>query len=93
MNVNEKAYFYALDAIGQIAYSQSFDCLKLDKDKHGMLAINDAMMPIIMAVGNYMTFWKILQMWPFYLLMPNDGDECGFGAMIGYVSDSLPNRR
>jgi hypothetical protein len=57
------------------------------------LAINDAMMPIIMAVGNYVTFWKILQMWPFYLLMPNDGDECGFGAMIGYVSDSLPNRR
>jgi hypothetical protein len=41
MNVNEKAYFYALDAIGQIAYSQSFDCLKLDKDKHGMLVLED----------------------------------------------------
>ena len=83
MNMEEKAHFYALDAIGEIAYSESFECVKQDRDTKGVLAVNDATVPVLMAISNYVTFWKLVRMWPFYLALPNDGDECGFAAIVG----------
>ncbi|KAL2135823.1 hypothetical protein VTI74DRAFT_6752 [Chaetomium olivicolor] len=92
MDFEEKAHFYALDAIGEIAWSESFENVKEDRDTKGVLAVNDATVPILMAVGNYMTFWRILRTWPFYYLLPNDGDESGFGAMVGHASDIIAKR-
>ncbi|KAK4156004.1 cytochrome P450 [Chaetomidium leptoderma] len=92
MNFEEKAHFYSLDAVGEIAYSESFECVKQDKDTKGVLGINDATIPILMAVGNYVALWRILRMWPFYLLFPNDGDECGFGAIVGQAKKLVAKR-
>lgn len=83
MNLEEKAHFYALDAIGEIAYSEPFGDLKNDKDTHGLIAINDAVLPYLSVVGNHMSLWWMLQKWPFSLLLPRDGDEVGFGAIMG----------
>ncbi|AEO59645.1 hypothetical protein MYCTH_2111803 [Thermothelomyces thermophilus ATCC 42464] len=48
MNLDEKTHFYALDAIGEIAW-------------------NDP---------------RTIRKWPFYYLLPNDGSETGFGAIV-----------
>jgi hypothetical protein len=87
MNLEDKIHYYALDAIGEIAYSESFKYLEEDRDVKGILAVNDATVPLLMSLGNYVWFWKMLRRWPFYYLLPNDGDESGFGAIIGYVTD------
>lgn len=83
MNLAEKTHFYTLDAVGEIAYSESFECLKQDRDTKGVLAVNSGSVPILMAVGTYVLAWRLMRVWPFYLLLPHDGDECGFGAIIG----------
>jgi hypothetical protein len=87
MNLEDKIHYYAIDAIGEIAYSESFKYLEEDRDVKGILAVNDATVPLLMSLGNYVWFWKMLRRWPFYYLLPNDGDESGFGAIIGYVTD------
>ncbi|EAQ83674.1 hypothetical protein CHGG_10078 [Chaetomium globosum CBS 148.51] len=92
MNLEDKLHYYALDAIGEIAYSESFKYLEEDRDVRGILAVNDATVPLLMSLGNYVWFWKTLRAWPFYYLLPNDGDESGFGAIIGHVSIILKKR-
>lgn len=83
MDFEEKAHYFSLDAISEIAHSESFECLKQDRDTKGVLAVNDAIVPILMAVSSYAVFWKMLRMWPFYLMVPHDGDAVGFGAIVG----------
>jgi hypothetical protein len=83
MDFEQKAHFYSLDVVGEIAYSVPLECVKNGKDNNGVLAINDATVPILMALSNYTNFWRLLRMWPLYLLLPNDGGESGFGAIVG----------
>lgn len=83
MDFEEKAHYFSLDAISEIAHSESFECLKQDRDTKGVLAVNDATVPILMAVSSYAVFWKLLGRWPFYLMLPHDGDAVGFGAIVG----------
>ncbi|KAH6847789.1 cytochrome P450 [Chaetomium sp. MPI-CAGE-AT-0009] len=92
MNLEDKIHYYALDAIGEIAYSESFKYLEEDRDVKGILAVNDATVPLLMALGNYVSFWKMLRTWPFYYLLPNDGDESGFGAIAGHISYIVKKR-
>ncbi|KAL2016132.1 hypothetical protein VTK56DRAFT_4223 [Thermocarpiscus australiensis] len=90
MDFEQKAHFYSLDAVGEIAYSEPLECVKNDKDTKGVLAINDATVPILMALSNYTNFWRLLRMWPLYLLLPNDGGESGFGAIVRVSLGLLP---
>ncbi|KAK4141921.1 cytochrome P450 [Dichotomopilus funicola] len=92
MNFEEKVHFYALDAIGEIAYSESFGCVKEDRDTKGVMAVNDVTVPLLMAISNYVAFWKMMRMWPFYYLLPHDGDNSGFGAIVGHASTIVRKR-
>jgi hypothetical protein len=83
MDLFEKLHLYALDSIGEIAYSNPFGMLKDDKDTHGIIAANNVTVPLIKVLGNHLWLWRTLHKWPLYYLMPRDGDESGLGAVIG----------
>jgi hypothetical protein len=82
MDIGEKLHLFALDSIGEIAYSNPFGMLKDDKDTHGIIAANDATLPLIKILGNHLWLWRALGKWPLYYLLPRDGGESGLGAVI-----------
>lgn len=82
MDASEKLHF-ALDAIGEVAYSEPFGTLRNDKDTTGILNTNDKMVPLLMGMSNHVWVFQMLHMWPFYHFLPKDGDEAGFGAILG----------
>jgi hypothetical protein len=83
MDLGKTAHFYALDAIAEIAYGQSFGHLEKDEDVHNIIATNNASVPMMMLFNNYVFLWKMMQRWPLYYLLPRDGDKSGFGAVLG----------
>ena len=83
MDFNEKVHYWALDSVGEIAYSSSFGMLENDKDTYGILAANDGTIPLVKLLGNHVWVWRALRRWPLLYLLPNDGDESGFGAVLG----------
>jgi hypothetical protein len=82
MDFGEKAHFYTLDAIGEIAYSEPFGTLEKDSDIDNIIVTLKSGLPVIVALGYNMNIWGLLQKWPFYLLQPHEGQEVGLGAMI-----------
>lgn len=85
MNLGEKIHYWALDSIGEIAYSNAFGMLEHDKDTYGILAANNGTVPLVKFLSNHLWLWRALHRWPLLYLLPNDGDESGLGAVTGYV--------
>ncbi|KAK4185635.1 putative cytochrome P450 E-class, group IV [Podospora australis] len=92
MNLAQKAHFYTLDSFGEIAYSQSFGSLDQDKDVWGIVRAGDNTFPMLSAVNNHHELFQVLSKWPFYYLMPREGDKVGLGAMLGHATH-LVNQR
>ncbi|KAK4112487.1 cytochrome P450 [Canariomyces notabilis] len=92
MDLGKTAHFYALDAIAEIAYGQSFGHLEKDEDVHNIIATNNASVPMMMLFNNYVFLWKMMQRWPLYYLLPRDGDKSGFGAVLGHVNKLIGER-
>ncbi|KAL2186594.1 cytochrome P450 [Thermothelomyces heterothallicus CBS 203.75] len=65
-----KTHFYVLDAIGEVAWSDPLGFLKQDRDVKGVLAVNDAAVPLTLTIGDSVTFWKTIRKWSFYYLLP-----------------------
>ena len=83
VDLNEKILFYAIDSIGEIAYSSSFGMVDNDTDMHGIVAANDAALPLARIVGDHLWLHRMLHRWPLNTLLPRDGAEAGLGAIIG----------
>ncbi len=90
VNFAEKIHYWALDSIGEIAYSSSFGMLENDEDTYGILEANDKTTPMVKLLSNHLWIWRLLRTWPFLYLLPNDGDESGLGAVMGYVCPPSP---
>ena len=85
MDFGEKVHYWALDSIGEIAYSNSFGMLDQDKDTYGILVANDASTPLIKVLSNHTWVWHALHRWPLLYLLPNDGDESGLGLSLIHI--------
>ncbi|KAK0654197.1 putative cytochrome P450 E-class, group IV [Cercophora samala] len=92
MNLAQKSHFYTLDSFGEIAYSQSFRSLDTDSDVLGIVKTGDATFPMLSAVHNHHKIFQIIQKWPFYYLLPREGDKVGFGAVFGLALDIVNQR-
>ncbi|EGS22408.1 uncharacterized protein CTHT_0019410 [Thermochaetoides thermophila DSM 1495] len=92
MDFGEKAHFYTLDAIGEIAYSEPFGILEKDSDIDNIIVTLKSGLPVIVALGYNMNIWGLLQKWPIYLLQPHEGQEVGLGAMIKSVDKVITKR-
>lgn len=92
MNLAQKSHFYTLDSFGEIAYSQSFGSLDTDSDVLGIVKTGDATFPLLSAVHNHHKIFQTIQKWPFYYLLPREGDKVGFGRVFGLALEIVNKR-
>ncbi|KAK0630500.1 cytochrome P450 [Bombardia bombarda] len=92
MDFAQKAHFYALDSLGEVAYSKTLGFLTNDKDMNDIMKINEATLPIMFVFNDYPFLLRIARTWPFNYLLPRDGDQNGFGAVMGHTSNLIDQR-
>ncbi|KAM7216621.1 Cytochrome P450 [Rhypophila decipiens] len=84
--------FFALDVISEISFGEAFGFLREDKDLYNYVAINDVSMPILVAVTTIPWVDKYLKMWPLNKGMPKEGDQIGFGMLMGLANQIVGKR-
>lgn len=86
MDLGEKASFFTLDVISDLAFGQAFGYLETDRDVYDYLKMMKTAVPLMMAVSDVPILADILQSRLFRAILPSEADKVGFGAFIGYVS-------
>jgi hypothetical protein len=81
-----KTSFFALDVIGDISFGDAFGFLNQDQDLYRYNEIHDESLPVMNIISTMPWLATILYRWPFNLLLPKEGDQVGFGRLMGYVS-------
>jgi hypothetical protein len=88
IDFNEKASFFTLDVISDLAFGQAFGYLERDEDVYDYLKITKSFIPIMMLISNVPSLADLLQSDLLRGLLPSESDKLGFGAFIGYVSEN-----
>lgn len=83
-----QAQYFSLDTLGEIAYGDQLGFLKNDKDMNKILSINETTLPVLHILSGFAPLMRCMRVWPLRLLLPSEGDEVGFGAIMGYVPSS-----
>lgn len=90
---SSRSYFLTLDVISDMSFSESFGFLKEDKDLYQFLEINDSAVPVMNFLLAVPWLTNFVYRWPMKLALPSDGDQVGFGRLMGlakgYVDDRL----
>ncbi|CCC12748.1 unnamed protein product [Sordaria macrospora k-hell] len=92
LDIAQSVHFYALDSLGEIAYSQSLGYIANDKDMNDVLKINEATFPWMYLLNNHHFFFRVLRKWPFSMLLPRAGDKAGLGAIMGHTTSIIDRR-
>lgn len=83
VDLAEKTQFFALDAIGDISLGAPFGYLAEDRDLYDYNAINASSLPAMNVVSVLPWLTKVVHRWPFCLALPKEGDQVGFGRLMG----------
>ncbi len=83
INFAHTAQYFALDVISRLGWGESIGFLANDKDVYKYIEINETAMPFLALALAIPWVDKYLKMWPLRLFMPSEGDEVGFGRLIG----------
>jgi hypothetical protein len=89
MDFGEKASFFTLDVISELAFGQAFGYLEKDSDVYDYLKITKTYIPIMMVVANVPSLADVLQSRFLRGLLPSESDKLGFGAFIGSVLQEI----
>jgi hypothetical protein len=89
MDFGEKASFFTLDVISELAFGETFGYLENDSDVYDYLKITKTFIPIMMVVANVPSLADLLQSRALRGLLPSESDKLGFGAFIGYALQKL----
>jgi len=79
----EKASFFTLDVISDLAFGNAFGYLDQDADVYDYLKMTKTFIPIMVTLGNLPWLASLLQSRLLRGLMPSESDKLGFGAFIG----------
>lgn len=82
MDIARQVHFSALDTLGEIAFGRPLGFVESNADQGNFLKMNDAILPILITIGNYSPVFTLTKMWPFKYLMPRAGDGVGLGALL-----------
>jgi hypothetical protein len=82
MEFGSRAQFFALDTVGEVAFSNAFGYLANDKDMYDVVKINGLTFPYVTVAATYLPILKMMLRWPLKYLLPRAGDESGFGAIM-----------
>ncbi|KAK0724975.1 hypothetical protein B0H67DRAFT_641449 [Lasiosphaeris hirsuta] len=78
-----KAQYFTLDVISYLGLGEALGFLSNDEDMYDYVAINDSMLPTISVLLTIPWADGILKSWPFNKMLLKDGDNVGFGMLIG----------
>jgi hypothetical protein len=83
VDFGEKASFFTLDVISDLAFGGAFGYLEKDEDVYNYLKITQSFIPIMMLISNVPTLADLLHSKLLRGLLPSESDKLGFGAFIG----------
>ncbi|KAH7079455.1 cytochrome P450 [Paraphoma chrysanthemicola] len=92
MDFGEKASFFTLDVISELAFGQAFGYVEHDKDVYDYLKITETFIPIMMVIANVPSLADMLQSRLLRGLLPSESDKLGFGAFIGIAKKLVGER-
>lgn len=82
VDLAEKTFFFAMDAIGDVSMGAPFGYVEKDKDLYDFNKINTATMPVMTLVSALPWLIDIAHKWPFRLVLPKETDHYGFGRLM-----------
>ncbi|WYZ44538.1 hypothetical protein EsH8_VII_000974 [Colletotrichum jinshuiense] len=85
MDLAEKTQFFALDAIGDVSFGGAFGFLAEDRDLFRYIEINESSLPVMNVVSVLPWLGRLVHKWPFRLMLPKEGDQVGFGRLMGFA--------
>ncbi|KAM0253465.1 hypothetical protein ACHAP5_000494 [Fusarium lateritium] len=88
----EKTQFFALDVIGDVSFGEPFGYLSKDEDLYNYNEINASSLPVLNMVSVYPWLGRIVHRWPLSLLLPREGDQVGFGRLMGFANQIVRSR-
>ena len=90
MDLCEKAGYFTMDVIIELATGASFGNLTSDSDQHDLLRLNRKQSPALVLIGSMPWVLKLLQI-PFIgkRLFPSDKDKVGYGRVLRSVSVNI----
>ncbi|KAL2675357.1 hypothetical protein Neosp_011541 [[Neocosmospora] mangrovei] len=88
VDLAEKTQFFALDAIGDVSFGEPFGYLTQDEDLYHYNEINVSSLGAMNVVSVYPWLTKIVHRWPLKLLLPREGDQVGFGRLMGIAGSN-----
>ncbi|KAH8734711.1 cytochrome P450 [Ilyonectria robusta] len=92
VDLAEKTQFFALDAIGDVSLGEPFGYLARDEDLYNYNEINASSLPVMNVVSVLPWLTHIVHQWPLCLLLPREGDQVGFGRLMGFARDFVERR-
>ncbi|CAM1504386.1 Fc.00g019770.m01.CDS01 [Cosmosporella sp. VM-42] len=92
VDLAEKTQFFALDAIGDISLGEPFGYLTKDEDLYHYNEINASSLPVMNVVSVLPWLTTVVHRWPFCLLLPKEGDQVGFGRLMGFARSFVERR-
>ncbi|CCF41329.1 cytochrome P450 [Colletotrichum higginsianum] len=85
LDLAEKTQFFALDAIGDVSFGGAFGFLAEDRDLFRYIEINESSLPVMNVVSVLPWLGRLVHKWPFRLMLPKEGDQVGFGRLMGFA--------
>lgn len=83
MDYAQKAQYFTLDVISDLAFGRAFGYLEQDDDVFEYIKITNSFIPIMLILANVPSLANLLHSRLFRGLLPSESDKLGFGAFIG----------
>ncbi|KAK3319788.1 cytochrome P450 [Cercophora scortea] len=91
-DLSTKSQFFALDVVSDVSFSGPFGFLTQDKDLYDYVKINDSAVPVMNLLQAIPGLTDFVYRWPMRLALPGDGDEAGFGRLMGLAKGCVEER-
>jgi len=83
MDFAQKAQYFTLDVISDLAFSKAFGFLEQDDDVFDYLKLTSSYIPVMLVLSNVPSIANMLHSRFFRWSLPSEHDKLGFGALIG----------
>jgi hypothetical protein len=83
MDFAQKAQYFTLDVISDLAFGRAFGYMEQDGDVFDYIKITKAYIPFMLVLANVPSLADLLHSRVFRGALPKESDKLGFGAFIG----------
>ncbi|ORY18140.1 cytochrome P450 [Clohesyomyces aquaticus] len=92
MDLAQKAQYFTLDVISDLAFGRAFGYLTQDADVYDYIKITGSYIPVMLTLANVPSLADLLHSRYLSGLLPKESDKLGFGAFIGVAKKVVAER-